>query len=336
MPKNATPPAARLFLALTFLAALSAAACPALAEQRVCIINSYSRDFVWTRDLDDALRRGLPGVDIVTFDMDTKALPQEVFAQRAELALAACDAAAPDLVVLSDDNALRLLGQRLVDQGRRVLFMGINNNPRAYLDDPRKATGVLERPLYKRSVLLARRLLGPTARRGLVLFDDSPTARVLHEEIFAASPQYVVGDTVMDFLATNSLEQWRLALTTARQDGYSFIALGLRHTLRDAQGGYVNPDDATAWARDNASVPLFGFWDFDIGPGKTLGGVVLTGSTHGEIAAVLARRLLNGDPPEEVPAIHDRQGVLMFSLSELKRHGITLPEDLRQQADLRP
>lgn len=323
-----------LSLALTVCAALA----PAHARpSSVCIVNSYSRQFSWTRDLDQALMDALKDKAAFTvFDMDTKNVPEERFAARAEAALAFCRQAEPDLFVLTDDNAMRLLGQRLVDAGERVLYLGVNDNPRTYLKDPRTATGVMERPLFKRSILLARRVLGPDATRGLVLFDDSVTSKVLHKDEFEGLAQYNVSDLAMDYKATNSLEAWRDALLRARENGYSFVALGLHHTLRNLQGTHEDPDAAMDWARRNSSVPLFGFWDFDIGPGKTLGGVVLTGTSHGRIAAALARRLLDGEPTQTVEPVHDRQGVIMFSRTELRHWDITLPDLIRRKAVFTP
>lgn len=333
-----TQPTLSAALSLVLALVLCAATGTALADAHtICIINSYSREFSWTRDLDQTLMEALGDIASFTvFDMDTKNLPKERFAARADAALDACRRAGPDLVVLTDDNAVRLLGQRLVDEGRRVLYLGVNNNPRAYFKDPRKATGVLERPLFKRSILLARRILGPDATRGLMLFDASATSKVLHDDEFEGLAQYTVGDTTVDHLATNSLEAWRDALLGARDNGYSFVALGLRHTLRDDRGAHADPEEATAWACRNTSVPLFGFWDFDVGPGKALGGVVLTGRSHGWIASVLARRLLGGEPPQAVSPIHDRQGVILFSRSELKLWGITLPDTIRREAIFTP
>jgi len=311
------------------------AASPDQPQQLVLIINSYGPSFSWTKAHNTALVQTLgAGVRSIVFNMETKELPQQTHRAQSDKAFAAYRLAQPDLVVLTDDNAVKLLGQRLVDDGARVVYLGLNSNPRAYFTNPSMVTGVLERPLFKRSILLACKILAPTLNKALILFDSSATSRALRKEVFPGPSADMISSVQVDFLDTDSQKTWKSAILKAKDAGYGLIALGLRHTLRDAQGRHVDPDEATLWASRNSPLPLFGFWDFDVGPGRTLGGMVLSGENHGNIAGQIALRVLAGEKVQNIPAIHDRHGLILFSKSELARVGIVLPQEILQNATL--
>lgn len=298
-------------------------------EPAVLLINSYAPDYSWTVTHNAAILselRGTAEVDI--FYMDTKRLPEEQHPGQAEKAWRHYKQTNPDMVILADDTALKYLGQRLFNDGKPTVYLGINGNPRDYLSHPHLMTGVLERPLFRRTVRLINSLLPERPRRGLILFDDSPTSRALASEIFHGRNRTEMAGVAITFLRTNVASIWRDAFASAKEKGYDFVAVGTHQTLRDENGDHYPQGAALAWASANTTVPLFGFWEMDVGKGKTIGGQVLSGQEHGSFAGDLARRVLCGETPGEAPPIHDRRGLLVFSRYELARWGLSLPPDL--------
>ena len=97
--------------------------------------------------------------------MDNKRLPKEQFAERADLAWKYIQSQAPQLVILADDNAVNLLHQRLNDSLIPVVYLGVNMNPREYhLNEHKRFTGVIERPLLRRSLSSFNALLPQTVQ----------------------------------------------------------------------------------------------------------------------------------------------------------------------------
>ena len=73
-------------------------------------------------------------------------------------------------------------------------YLGINNNPRNYdVVGATNITGVLERPLLKRSVLLTKKIL-TKAKKGLVLLDSGATSYASLNTEFDNQSHIKVGD----------------------------------------------------------------------------------------------------------------------------------------------
>ncbi len=135
---------------------------PAIAmDKSVVIVNSYNKDFKWVQEHNGVLQRGLAGkADVFFHYLDFKRLGKDQCERNVEVIKTIVDEQRPDVVVLTDDYALKVLGQYLVDRDIPVVFLGINGNARGYVDNIRKITGVFERPLVKRSVAYLKELWG--------------------------------------------------------------------------------------------------------------------------------------------------------------------------------
>ncbi|WP_249553020.1 hypothetical protein [Shewanella sp. 10B] len=165
-----------------------------LYAAKVVVIGSYHQGYQWDKEYYQAIIDKLTPQHLVShFEMDTKRLAKERYAERAELAWQFIVEQQPQLVILADDNAVHYLHQRLNSSQIPVVYLGVNINPREYhLNEHKRFTGVLERPLLKRSLLkrsllkrsllLLERLL-PQAkhRKILVLFDGSNTSKIAAE-----------------------------------------------------------------------------------------------------------------------------------------------------------
>ena len=87
----------------------------------------------------------------------------------------------PVLVMIGDDNALRLLGPKLSKTRTPVVFFGINNNPRYYFDNnqlPKNMKGVLERTPIGPWLRYLHKII-PDAKKALILMDASPTSEAI-------------------------------------------------------------------------------------------------------------------------------------------------------------
>jgi ABC-type uncharacterized transport system substrate-binding protein len=115
---------------------------------------------------------------------------------------------------------------------------------------------------------------------------------------------------------------------------YDAVVVGLYHTLVNGRGENVDSGEILSWTSANTKVPLFAFWDFTVGSGKTAGGLVLFGKVQGQEAAKVAQRIFAGEKTESILPSIAMKGRFYFSESELKRWGLTLPERIKGQATL--
>ncbi|WP_022662810.1 ABC transporter substrate-binding protein [Paucidesulfovibrio longus] len=325
-----------LAYALLLWAVLLFTPVPMHAETRhnVLLINSYHQDYIWVRRHNEALRRGLaPNVDLTVFDMDTRRIPVEQHPERIRLALEAFAEVKPELVILSDDKALKYLGETITSQGTPVVYLGVNANPREYFPSNTKlATGVLERPLLKRSIAFIKEVMGDDFKRCLVLFDDSNISQVVFHEVFNDKNEHTILGVQTDFLLTNDWNRWIESASNAKSNGYDAVITGICYTLREKDGAILDGDEVIRRTAAACEVPNFGFWENSIGPKGAIGGLVFTAAPQGSLAASIVMRILNGTPVASIPPCTAEHGVFLFSRSGLDKWGLKLTKRIAEEA----
>lgn len=317
------------------MALLMAVILPArAADDTILVVESYNAEMQWDTNYKEALQEALgKKYHLEYFQMDTKRLPREQHAAMADKAWAMYQALHPALVILGDDAALKLLAQRLGTTSTPVVYLGINNNPREYFDAKviKNITGVLERPILKRNIALVSELV-PHVKRALVLFDTDITSQVVRQETFEGKSQQLIGGTLVELKLVGQWEQWQAEVLKAK-DHYDVIFLGLYQALHDGTGKSVNTTDQVArWTAAHAPVPIFGFWDWAVGPEKTIGGLVLYGRDQGKAAAEIALKILAGTPPERIYPVTADRGKFLYSRKQLQRFHLTLPDKIAADA----
>lgn len=298
------------------------------AMPKILVINSYHAQYPWVESHNAALKNELKGTATLTFFyMDTKRLPAKRHPAMADLAMQAYGQQNPDIVILTDDNALRMLGERITNAGTPVIYLGINENPRRYFSGTIRATGILERPLLKRSIVFIKELFRGRMDKCLVLFDSGTTSFAIFSNVFGGEPSLRFAHTKVNVQLIPTFYQWKNHVLTAKEQGYEAIIIGLYQTLVDKDGKHVSDQEVARWTSANSPVPLFGFWDFAIGKGKAIGGLVLAGEPQGREAAKLVQKVLDGVSPMAITPITAEHGRFIFSKSEMKRWNITLPAE---------
>ncbi len=165
----------------------------------------------------------------------------------------------------------------------------------------------------------------------LVLFDSGNTSKTAVESAFEDQQDLKIAGISVHLELIGELEQWHQIIKAAPFD-YDAIIVGLYQTLVNSNGDHIPEDVVLSWTSKNTRIPLFAFWDFAVGKGKTVGGFVLFGKIQGEEAAKIAQRILGGEKAGSIrPKIAD-QGRFYFSDSELKRWSLSLPDNIKERA----
>lgn len=307
------------------------------ATPYVLVVESYHAGYPW----DAAWKKGLadtigPKAELRFFEMDTKRLPPAGHPARADEAWELIRRTKPALVVLGDDAALKLLGPRLEAAAIPSVYLGVNANPRSYVNNPRHITGVLERPIYKRDIVVIREILGPGLKKLLILLDTDTTALVIAGESFGGQMGFEAGGVEVAVRLIGDLASWREAVLTARDKGYGAVIVGLYQTIRDESGAHVNPEELMQWTSRGAPVPLFAFWDFAVGSEATAGGLVLAGEEQGRAAGEVVLKILAGAGPSSILPVTPEQGRLLFSRSQLAKWKLSLPAHVEAKAEFVP
>lgn len=304
-----------------------------LWSAEILVISSYHPANLWDQSYSASLKEHLKGDHHLShFYLDTKRQPRQALDQIAEQAMSAYRQIKPDLVVLGDDNAINTLAKQIAALGTPVVFLGMNENPRrsGMVGQPR-ITGVLERPLLKRNISEMSQLMGGLDK-ALVLFDESEVSRTAIEDEFNTPDEQRVGQTRVSNQQIGDYQRWQEAVLASRQNGYGALFIGLYHTLTDERGAHVSEQQVLEWTSQHSPVPLFSFWEFSVGKGRAIGGLVLSGHAQGEKAAELVNAILAGTSPESLSPRAAQRGEYVFSRGELARWQLTLPQKWQTKA----
>ncbi|BAJ02107.1 ABC transporter substrate-binding protein [Shewanella violacea] len=258
---------------------------------------------------------------ILEYEMDTKRHPMSEFDNVSKQALTFIEKHKPKLVVLADDNALKLLGPTLVDLKLPLVFLGINANPRHYIQLNKNVSGTLERPLLKRSILMLHDLF-PGVKNIKVLMDTSPTSYAILETSFYNQFHQNIAGMNVDISLEETFTDWKLSTKALEENGYDALIVANYAALTDKHKQHVSLDEISEWTSQNSPVPMFSFWGYSIGKGKAIGGLIISGVQQGVEAAKIVNgyfvtgKLSSITTPE--------RGSLMFSEHELLRWNIKL------------
>lgn len=307
---------------------------PFSTADKVLIINSYHSDYTWSAECRQGFDEHVdPKHDVDYFEMDTKRIPSNEFRQKALSALDEVQRRKPDIVVLMDDNALRLLGDSISKLNIPVVFMGINSNPRLYFSSgvlPQNVTGVLERPLLERSAASIFHILTPKTKKILLMMDNGVTSDAIIQTSLYGKSVIHRSNYVVDTYLTNSYSDWKNKVNTISAKDYDALIISNYAALKDDNDKHVPLDSTSRWTSQHSSIPLFAFWKYSVGKGKAIGGLLMRGYDQGKHAAlILNESLATGRIPKVTTPI---RGEYIYSKTELYRWGLTLSPRLKKRA----
>ncbi|WP_108650111.1 ABC transporter substrate-binding protein [Dongshaea marina] len=330
----------KLFLSFLLLA-LSTLFTPALqaAEKpNILVIHSW-HDILWDRLWEKGLEDQLGDkYNLIRIDLDAMRSSPEQLKQHADEAWKLYESKNPKLVILGDDVALKVMAMRFANTVP-VVYLGINNNPRKLIGQnlPTNFTGVLERPIYIRAMKNIAKIL-PAGTQKILVLNDSPvkgTAVVTNlGKAFAGKESIKMGKATAVLKVATTWEAWQKAVLSAKKDGYDAILFDSRYILHDKDGKYVEPEPGVIrWMAKHSPVPFFNFYEDSIGPGLSTGGWVISGINHGKAAAVIVKKILDDHiPPEKIKNVYYNEGEYIFSRTQLKKWGLTLPPAIAKEA----
>lgn len=206
----------------------------------------------------------------------------------------------PRIVFLSDDNALKFLGPTLVQQGIKIVALGINANPRKYFNskDFLNVYGVLERPLFIRGIIEINNLVGHKDN-AIILFDDSATGEIIIKKIFNDREMIKISNTNIKYIIVKNLNDMQKKLEGIDKDN-SHLFLGPIHSIKvSAQSAELASfHQVLNYLTRNYKSDYYGFWkDYIIPDGANVSyGVDLV--EHADLALKMGYQILNNTSPK--------------------------------------
>lgn len=298
-------------------------------KKSILFLNSYHNGYRWSDDVLDGARSILErsgfDIELQIEYMDTKKYPYT------DMALMLSDSFRRkftgkifDAIIVSDDNGLTFM----TEYGRELfgdtpfVFCGINDLTTHDLSGL-NVTGVIENADIEALLEMAL-AFHPGKRKMVVIRDDSTTGQAIANQVLNVVPSFR-GRLSFDFWRVEEFEQTLEALS--KIDDETLVYFVPMH--RYVRGKYYTSEELCSVVAERTNAPLYSNWGFLLGFG-TVGGNLINGHAHGQNAAKLALKILEGQRASDIPLVWEDNQSYRFDYKALKRYGIDfelLPDD---------
>ncbi len=321
-----------LICAMCFMLTLPAAA----NQGKVLVVQSYHAEYDWCAGVDGAIAETLSaaGVDYKTFYMDTKRKSDGDWkVESGKLADQELKAYQPDVVITVDDNAQGFFAKAYAgDPSVSVVFCGVNADAEKYNFPAANVTGILERT-YPGQTLDLLKLIDPAIEKAAYIADDSGTASLITPRIQAKAGNGELPVEIVAFDRLSTFSEWQAAIQKYNADAsVGALIIPLYHTVKDASGNRMKPSDVMAWAVDNSTKPIVGFWPFSTDDGA-LCAVVVDPKEHGYVAAAMTQEVLGGKKPGDISMVTNQDGFAIINVKTAEKLGVGVDYDILQNAN---
>lgn len=307
---------------ILFLSIMAFSSCITETQKKIMVVYSYHPGYEWQAEEDSGLMDvfGKYRFIVERFDLDTKRNTDPVWAEQiTHEALMKIEEFQPDVILVCDDNACKMIATRFIGSETPVVFCGMNADPQEYGLPAANITGVVEREFWKESIAFIKELV-PDIQKVVIMLDSSITARKSAGRISKLD----LADSIDVFL-TNDYNRWKGKVLGIQDSSYA-IGMFVHATLTDsAHIGSVDQDEVLAWTLANSRLPEFGIMDFTVRNGA-LCGYCESGYGQGKLAAEMAVRILEGESPGEIPIASSPEGKRLINRERARQLGVVVKE----------
>ena len=293
-------------------------------EASVCFyVSSYHVGMAWADSISASVKSELDGrCRVESFHMDTKRRRDPVqMAAAGDAAYARMLELQPDVVIVSDDNAMRYFVEpRLLGTDTPVVFTGINWTIEEYDLPAPNVTGMIEVAPMKPLLRLGGELSGG-GTRVLHFAADTVTSRKSAERLRRIAAELGMS---IDSVLVDSVVAWHNAWRRV-QDEHDFIVL-------DDVGAFGSWDEASMrrFTLDNTRVPVLASTEHTLAYASV--GLTHVSAELGEWAGASAAAILDGLSPAEIPVVTNRRWDAWINEPMVERLGLDVDEAFARTA----
>jgi PAS domain S-box-containing protein len=291
-------------------------------KKNVLVVHSYNYGYGWTDSIMKGIEAVLPSkqFNLTVEYMDTKKFEAPAFFQKLEDLYRYKFAAQKfDIIICSDDNAFNFLKKNkndLFGPDPPVVFCGVNFFQDADLNGRQDITGVMESYDIAGTIEIIR-ILHPGLQEILVISDRTATGiantRKVRKAMAEQFPQQKY--TLVDDVAMAEL------LQLLGQAPAGTAALYLGYAMDKSGKSYAPLEGSLALISGRSRAPLYSVWEFTLE--SVVGGMITSGYYQGEMAAAMAKRLMEGERVAAMSVVKDSPNKPMFNYLQMQRFGIS-------------
>lgn len=270
-----------------------------IEKHRVIYVNSYHRGHPSSDEIMDAVlaQFSSDSYDLRYYFMDTKRNTSEAFIKNKAAELAdSIMSFKPEILIVSDDNAVKHLAQPNLDRFNiPVVFCGVNWTAEGYHLPKDKVTGMLE-ILPIDEVLRILLKVDPSISTMLALTENTTTSRkeaMLFDTLFTELGIKVTNELVDDF------EDWKVAFSDGNMS-YDVIYIPTHGAIKN-----WDHEAALEFVAETIKVPVVTCEDFMMP--YCVFGLTKIASEQGDWAAITAKQILDGQKPQNIPIVSNKR-----------------------------
>ncbi|MBE5866416.1 MAG: hypothetical protein E7292_09440 [Lachnospiraceae bacterium] len=298
-------------------------------------IMSYHEGWEWTEMQLQGFKDGLGDceVEYTVKAMDCKNHADDEYRNaKAQELMDYIDTNQPDLVYVSDDEALQYVVSNYSDSDIPFVFSCVNKSKEEYgLGEADNVTGVYEVEHFGASFELIQEIV-PDIKDVIIIYDraemwNNVKARMEAEIVKYPDVNFIFLDPIMTF------EEYQQTILEYNGKVDALCLVGV-FNYADENGDSVFYQDVLKWTEENSTIPDFSFW-IDRIDNSTLCSVAISGYEQGYTAGEIAEQILvDKVDPAEIPTTHTAKGSVAINTKRAEKLGLTVDADLLLSAEV--
>ncbi|MBC7458006.1 MAG: hypothetical protein H7235_06985 [Bdellovibrionaceae bacterium] len=294
----------------------------AQAFAKTCLyVNSYHSGYPWSDGIESSLEAGLKGkCTLIKFNMDTKKSPTTA-KQKGEEAKALIESKKPDVVIVSDDNAVKyLLMPFFKDSKVPFVYLGVNWSGDAYGLPYKNTTGMIEVAPVQ-AVLQEVKAASGSIKKAIFLSPDNESEQMdakFTQKLFKA------GGIEMDIVLVKNMNEWKEAYKKA-QESTDLVYVNNNAGIND-----WNEAEGKATAAASMKKVTTGIYEW-MAPYSTFV-MMKQPEEQGEFGAQAAIQILAGKAPDSIPVERNKRATPMLNSTLAGKSPYKLSENLMNKA----
>lgn len=291
--------------------------------KNILIIHSYYQGLTWTDNQDKGIRSVFESkkfeIELHTEYMGTKLVADDDYFNRlAEIYKQKYTAIKLSAIILTDDDALNfyLKYHNNVFHDVPAVFCGVN-----YLSDLKSleldsiVTGVVEAFDIRKTIDISLKL-HKNAKR-IVIINDNSTTGIANKKVLQKILPEFASRASFTFFEDMNMEELIANIKILTPDDLILLMT----FNKDKDGNVYSYDRSVKLISDAANVPIYGVWDFYLGKGIA-GGMLTSGVEQGRYAALMAERIVGGEPVASIPIVKESPNRYMFDYNYLSKYDV--------------
>lgn len=292
-------------------------------RKKILVLHSYHQGLRWTDNVSEGIQSVMDSIDgQVELDyeyLDTKRNPSlEYLNKLIELYDLKLQREKYDAIIVADNNALSFVKDHRTKyfQNTPIIFCGINHFNDEMIEGLDNITGVAEEVDWDGVIDLILKTR-PETKNLVVINDNKTTTAKLNKLLMLEVEKKHQNKLKFVYYEDQGIDELIENVRNVKGDT-SILLLTFN---KDKNGKFISFQDNLDLLIPESKVPIYIAWAFYINSG-VIGGKVVSGSFHGQMAARMVVKVINGTPIDSIPIYRKPLDQFVVDYNEIQRFHI--------------